>query len=241
MDVILIPGFWLDGSSWAPVTAALAAAGHRPHPVTPLGLGPDDPTEVTLADQAAAVVTVLDGLGAPAVVVGHSGGGAVAYAVADARPDAVARLVYVDAGPLGEGGVVNDDLPVVDGMVPLPDWGFFEDEELAGLSSSVLEEFRARARPVPAQVAAGPQRLHDERRYAVPATVICSTMTADQLRELMAGGHPYVAELTLARDVDILELPTGHWPQLSRPADLAALMVAAVDKTAADKAAVDKT
>lgn len=232
MDVILIPGFWLDGSSWGPVTAALAAAGHRPHPVTPLGLTPGDPTDVTLADQAAAVVRVLDGLGAPAVVVGHSGGGAVAYAVADARPEAVARLVYVDAGPLGEGGVVNDDLPVVDGMVPLPDWGFFEQEELAGLTPDLLEEFRVRARPVPALVAAGPQHLHDERRYAVPATVISSTMTADLLRELMAGGHPYVAELARAQDVEIVELPTGHWPQLSRPADLAALVIAAVERAA---------
>ena len=64
MDVILIPGFWLDASSWAPVSAALAAAGHAPHPVTPLGAGgaADEVAGITLADQAAAVVELLDGL-----------------------------------------------------------------------------------------------------------------------------------------------------------------------------------
>jgi hypothetical protein len=29
MDIILIPGFWLDGSSWDAVVPALEDAGHR--------------------------------------------------------------------------------------------------------------------------------------------------------------------------------------------------------------------
>ncbi|MEN1975115.1 alpha/beta fold hydrolase [Cellulomonas sp. P4] len=230
MDVILIPGFWLDASSWAPVSAALEAAGHTPHPVTPLGAGgaADEVAGITLADQAAAVVELVDSLSGPVVVVGHSGGGAVAHAVADARPDRVEQVVYVDSGPLADGGVVNDELPVVDGVVPLPDWGAFEDEELEGLSEQLRADFRARALTVPPLVAAGPQVLHDERRFDVPVTVITSTMPEALLRELMAKGHPYVQELARVRDVTIVELPTGHWPQLSRPDDLAAAVVRAV-------------
>jgi pimeloyl-ACP methyl ester carboxylesterase len=231
MDVILIPGFWLDASSWAPVSAALTAAGHTPHPVTPLGAGgaADEVAGLTLADQAAAVVDLLDGLDGPVVVVGHSGGGAVAHAVADARPDRVEQVVYVDSGPLADGGVVNDELPVVDGVVPLPDWGVFEDEELEGLTEEIRAGLRAHALPVPPLVAGGPQRLHDERRYDVPVTVITSTMPESLLRELMAKGHPSVQELARVRDVTVVELPTGHWPQLSRPDDLAAAVVRAVD------------
>lgn len=234
MDVILIPGFWLDASSWAPVTAALERAGHHPHPVTPLGAGrpADEAAEVTLADQAAAVVDVVDSLEGPVVVVGHSGGGAVAHAVADARPDRVVRVVYVDSGPLADGDAVNAVLPVVDGMVPLPDWSVFQDEELAGLTDEIRERLRQNALPVPPLVAAGPQRLADERRYAVPVTVISSTMPESLLRELMAGGHPYVAELARVHDVTIVELPTGHWPQLSRPEDTATEVVRAVNATA---------
>lgn len=234
MNVVLIPGFWLDASSWAPVSAALSAAGHTPHPVTPLGAGgaAEQVASITLADQAAAVVELVDGLDGPVVVVGHSGGGAVAHAVADARPDRVEQVIYVDSGPLADGGVVNDELPVVDGVVPLPDWGVFEEEELEGLTDDVRAEFRARAVTVPPLVAAGPQRLHDERRYDVPVTVISSTMPEQVLRDLMAKEHPYVQELARVRDVTIVELPTGHWPQLSRPDDLAAAVVRAVEREA---------
>lgn len=239
MDVLLIPGFWLDGSSWAPVTAALASAGHSPYPITPLGARPGADPDVTLADQAADVVRLLDGLDGPVVVVGHSGGGAVAHAVADARPDRVARVVYVDSGPLGEGGVVNDEFPVVDGVVPLPDWSAFGEEDLRGLTPLMLEELRARALTVPRLVAAGPQHLHDERRYDVPVTVITTTIPAADLRAMVDGGHPYMRELARVREVEVVELPTGHWPQISRPAKLAALVVAAVDRAAAVDQAAD--
>ncbi|GHS89430.1 esterase [Actinomycetota bacterium] len=238
MDTILIPGFWLDAASWAPVAAALTAAGHTPHPVTPLGAGgaAHDVADVTLADQAAAVAELVDTLDGPVVVVGHSGGGAVAHAVADLRPDRVARVVYVDSGPLGEGGVVNDQLPVVDGVVPLPDWSVFGEAELVGMADEIRAEVEARALSVPPGVATGPQRLHDERRYDVPVTVISATMPAALLRELMANDHPYVRELGRIRDVEIVELPTGHWPQLTRPDDLAALVVRAVEASAQDEA-----
>lgn len=238
MDVILIPGFWLDASSWAPVTAALTAAGHTPLPVTPLGAGGGaaEVAEVTLADQAAAVAELVDGLDEPVVLVGHSGGGAVAHAVVDLRPDRVARVVYVDALPLGDGAVVNDELPVVDGVVPLPDWSFFDDEELDGLSDQVRADLRARALSVPPRVAAGPQQLHDERRYDVPVTVITTTMPEAALRDLMGQDHPYTRELAAVREVEVVELPTGHWPQLSRPDDLAAAVVAAVGSATDDEA-----
>ena len=67
---------------------------------------------IGLADHIAAVVRLVDGLEDPVVLVGHSGGGAVIHAVADARPERIARNVYVDSGPLGEGGSINDELPV---------------------------------------------------------------------------------------------------------------------------------
>lgn len=246
MNVILIPGLWLDASSWAPVTAALEAAGHRAHPVTPRGLeaqagtegsdvtpgdGDTPADEVTLADQAEAVTALVDSLEGPVVLVGHSGGGAVAHAVVDARPDRIARAIYVDSGPLGEGGVINEQLPVVEGRVPLPDWSAFDPEELRDLTEQLRAEFRARAIPVPRGVAAGPQHLHDERRYSVPVTILTCTMPAALLRDLMAQGHPMMRELARVEDVEIIELPTGHWPQFSRPAELAAAILGVVGAT----------
>jgi pimeloyl-ACP methyl ester carboxylesterase len=54
----------------------------------------------------------------------------------------------------------------------------------------------------------------------VPVTMISSSFPAEQVRQLAAEGHPYFAELPHL-DVTIVDLPTGHWPMWSRPADLA--------------------
>jgi pimeloyl-ACP methyl ester carboxylesterase len=233
MDIILIPGFWLDASSWDEVVPALQQAGHRPHALTLPGLEARDAgrSAITLNDQVGAVVRAIDSLGpggGPVVLVGHSGGGPIAHAAVDARPGRVARVVYVDAGPLADGVAINDQLPVVDGEVPLPDWSFFDAEDLVGLDDRRRAAFRARAIPEPARVTRDPQRLSDERRYDVPVTVIACEFPSARLREWVAQGHPYVRELARIRDVSYTDLPTGHWPQFTRPADLGQAILAAV-------------
>jgi pimeloyl-ACP methyl ester carboxylesterase len=229
MQVVLIPGFWLTGVSWSPVTDALVAAGHTPHPLTLPGKSPgESPAGVGLRTHVEAVVEVVDALAGDVVLVGHSGGGAIAYGVVDARPDRVARVVYVDSGPLADGGVINDAFEAEGDGIPLPERDAFEAEELADMDDERWQRFQAIAVPEPVGVATEPQRLSDERRLDVPATVITSTMPEALLRQFMEGGHPYVAELARVRDVRIVELPTGHWPQLTKPVELAAAVVAAV-------------
>lgn len=230
MDLVLIPGFWLDGASWDDVVPPLLDAGHRVHALTLPGLESRDAdrSAIGLRDHVDAVIAVVDALPGQVVLVGHSGGGAIAHAVADARPDRIARVVYVDAGPLGDGDSINDQLPEVGGEVPLPDWSVFEAEDLVDLDDGLRERFRAIAIPEPAGVARDAQVLSDPRRYDVPVTVIACEFTADQLREWMTAGIPYVAELSRMTDVELVDLPTGHWPQFTRPNELAAAILAAV-------------
>lgn len=230
MDLILIPGFWLNAASWEGVLPTLEAAGHRAHPVTLPGLDSveDDRTGVGLADHVAAVIEVVDDLDEPVVLVGHSGGGAIAHAVVDARPDRVARVIYVDSMPLAEGGVINDELPVVDGEIPLPDWSVFEDEDLRDLDAGLRQRFRAAAIPQPLGVATDPQVLRDPRRYDVPVTVITCEYPSEMIRKLMAKEHPYTAELARIRDATLVDLPTGHWPQFTKPVELGKAIVAAL-------------
>ena len=233
MDVILVPGFWLDGSSWEAVTPPLVEAGHRVHPLTLPGLESADAPRagIGLRTHIDAVVAAVDAFGAPVVLVGHSGGGAIIHGAVDARPDRVLRAVYVDSGPLGEGGVINDDLPDEGDEVPLPPWELFDDEDLTDLDEGLRAMFRARAIPQPKGVAQDQQRLRDERRYNVPATVIACEFPSSMLIEMIAAGHPYVAELGRVSDVEYVDLPTGHWPQFTRPAELGAAILAAVDRT----------
>lgn len=231
MDVILIPGFWLNASSWDGVVPALEAAGHRVHALTLPGLASvdDDRGGIGLADHVAAVVSVIDELGPDKVVlVGHSGGGAIAHAAVDARPDRVARVVYVDAGPLGDGDSINTELPIVDGEIPLPDWSVFGDEDLTDLDDELRERFRTIAIPEPAAVANDAQVLKDPRRYDVPVTVISCEFPTAMLREFMAQDHPFTAELAKIRDAKLVDLPTGHWPQFTKPAELGGAIVAAI-------------
>jgi pimeloyl-ACP methyl ester carboxylesterase len=237
MEIVLIPGFWLDGASWDDVAEPLQNAGHNVHALTLPGLESReaDRTGIGLRDHVDAVVAVVDSLPDRVVLAGHSGGGAIAHAVADARPDRIARVIYVDSIPLGHDGVINDELPVVNGDVPLPEWSVFEKEDLVDLDESMRARFRAIAIPQPVGVARDRQVLKDDRRYDVPVTVIACEFSTDMLRGWMSTDHPYaasLAELAKINDVALVDLPTGHWPQFTRPRDLANAILAAVERVA---------
>lgn len=233
MDVILVPGFWLDGSSWEGVVPVLEQAGHHAHPLTLPGMESKDAdrAKITLADHVGAVVKAIDSLDAASGkvgLVGHSGGGAIVHAALDARPERLARVVYVDSWPAGEGDVINAALPAENGEVPLPDWSMFDDEDLVDLNDDLRAAFRARAIPTPERVTRDAVHLSDERRYDVPATVIACEYPSAKLEELTAQGVPGFQELGKLRHVEYVDLPTGHWPQFTKPAELAALIAEAL-------------
>ncbi len=235
MDIVLVPGLWLHGSSWDAVTPYLQEAGHRTWALTLPGMeGPDvDRSGVTLADQVSAVVAAIDEAGgderAPVLVVGHSLGAAIAHAAVDARPDRVARAVHVGGFPAGDGETLLEGLPVERGEVAMPDWAAVEPEMVVDFEPDALARFQAAAIPSPAAVLAGPQRLHDPRRYEVPVTAVCPEYTAAQLQAWIAADEEPVRELGLVRDVRYVDLPGGHWPQLTQPEALARVLLEAAD------------
>lgn len=233
MDVILIPGFWLDSTAWDDVVPAVRAAGHEPKPITLPGLVPADPG-VGLRDQVDHVVGLVDTAVGPVVLVGHSGGGAVAHAAVDARPNRIAKVIYIDSLPLGDGGIINDGFTAVDGMVPLPARDAFDDESIVDMDDERWAAFEARALAIPERVATEKQVLSDPLRYDVPIAVITCELSEATLRDLVSKGHPYVAELDAVKNVEIVELRTGHWPMLSKPAELAALVAAALPASAVE-------
>ncbi|MGZ8803717.1 MAG: alpha/beta fold hydrolase [Microbacterium sp.] len=231
MEIILVPGLWLDASSWDDVTPALEHAGHTVRPLTMPGVGApaSASSEIGIADWVDAVVDEIDARPDLVVLVGHSGGGNVVYGAADARPERVARIVFVDTFPPGDGGSIWE-FPVVDGVIPFPGWDFFEEPEVADLDDATRSITAARAKSVPARVPTDPLRLIDDRRRLIPATMLTGTVPAAEIRGIIAAAPDWAAELAAVADLEVIELHSGHWPQFSQPAELSAAILRAVDR-----------
>jgi pimeloyl-ACP methyl ester carboxylesterase len=76
-------------------------------------------------------------------------------------------------------------------------------------------------------VATGVVRLSDDRRSAVPVVLVCPEFTPDQAREWMAAGE--IPELPKVKHLELVDIDSGHWPMITKPADLARILAAAAD------------
>ena len=230
MNVILVPGFWLGAWAWDAVVPVLSGAGHAVSALTLPGLAPDDTdrASIGLEDHINFVTREIDRIGSPVVLVGHSAGGAVAHAAASRRAGRVVRVVHVDTWPAAEGRCINDGMPQDNGEIPLLPWDMFDDEDLVDLDDESRALFRARAVPQPARTASEPFAYPDGPHLAVPTTVVACEFSSSQLQEWMADGAANLALLAQMTDVAWVDLPTGHWPMLTRPAELASVLVDAL-------------
>lgn len=248
---VLVGGAWLGGWCWQGVARRLRAQGHDVYPVTLTGLGERShlaAPEVDLDTQITDVVSVLEFEDLRDVVlVGHSYAGIVVSGVADRAAERIRRLVYLDSGPAPDGLSYLDFMPppvrehtqrlvVEQGegwWLPVPSWEELETvngASLEGLDDAARRLFRARATPQPFRTYTQSLRL-SAPTTAHPKVLISCTYPLEQVRELVASGHPWFSALA-APEWTFMALPTSHWPMLSRPDDLAA-MLAAVGPTVA--------
>jgi pimeloyl-ACP methyl ester carboxylesterase len=168
------------------------------------------------------------------VLVGHSYAGTVVTAAADRMTDRIAQLVYVDTGPLPDGVAQAEfsspeererNAAVVaehgDGWrLPPPPWA-----ELAVGASDVDESTLAllgeRSVAQPWATATAPVRLTGAWEK-LPRIGVLSSFTIQQVRG-MAAAMPLCRHMA-GDSWRYEELPTWHWPMLSRPAELAQIL-----------------
>ncbi|MEO7586581.1 MAG: alpha/beta hydrolase [Arachnia sp.] len=224
MDIILIPGLWLRGDAWSDVESELGRAGHRVQSLTLPGQG-DGRADATLRDQVDAVVAIIDAARAPVLVVGHSAASALAWIVADARPAAVSGVVMIGGMPVEAGKPYANFFPVADGQMPFPGWGPFEGADSADLDDEARRSIEADAVAVPEGVCHGVVELSDERRFDVPVTLVCPEYTPADAQEWLDGG--FVPELVRAKRVTLVDIDSGHWPMVTKPQELAAIIARA--------------
>ncbi len=238
---ILVPGFWLGGWAWRPVTDALRLRGHDVYPVTLTGLGdrshlarPDIDLD-THIDDVAQLLRYEDLH--DVVLVGHSYAGMVITGLADRFPERVSRLVYVDTGPLPDGMAQQDfETPEdraanearVSGegagwLLPPPPWASLATGR-PDVEADAVTTLVERAVPQPWATATTPAKLSGAWEGLPRLGVLCS-FGVDQVNA-MASVVP--AFRHMAGDAwRYVELPTWHWPMLSRPAELAEILDAA--------------
>ncbi|AXL92733.1 alpha/beta hydrolase [Streptomyces sp. CB09001] len=224
MDIVLIGGLWLNGSVWGRVASTLESLGHRPVPLTLPGQG-DGAAAATLDDQVDAVLAAVDAAPGRPMVVGHSAACALAWLAADRRPERLAKVALIGGIPTPDGQPYADFFEVRDGAMPFPGWEPFQGPDAADLDAAARRELAAAAIPVPEAVARGVVRLSDERRYDVPVVVVCPEFTPAQARQWISAGD--VPELARAKHVDFADIDSGHWPMITKPAELARILAAA--------------
>lgn len=221
-QIVLVPGFFLGAWAWDEVAPALRAAGHT---VTALTLPGRDPTtpdpRATAQDQADAILSVLDASADRRVLVVHSGSAIPGTLVLDQAPERVDHMVWVDTAPSPNGGAFNADFKG-DALLLASIWEEeLQEGAMRDLTDDQLSTFRARAVPEPGPVVSQRISLSNDARHDVPGTVVCTTYPSTDFRSYAEQGVPFLAALNDYRALEFVDLPTGHWPMWSRPAELA--------------------
>jgi len=236
---VLVPGFWLGAWAWRPVTQELRGRGHDVYPLSLTGMGerahlarPDTGLETHITD----VLNLIryEDLH-DVVLVGHSYAGAMVIpAAADRMPERIARLVFVDSGPLPDGmsqaqfnapeeQARNAELVRTAGhgwQLPPPSWPQLA-AGMTGLPAGTLERLARLSVPQPWATATAPARLTGAWEKLPRLDVLCS-FTAEQVREMAATVPAFRHMASAGRDYR--ELPGWHWPMFDRPAELAAIL-----------------
>jgi pimeloyl-ACP methyl ester carboxylesterase len=249
---VLVPGAWLGGWAWDAVASRLREAGHEAHAVTLTGLGEREAEggpETDLDTHANDVIGLIESQELRDVtLVAHSYAGLVAAVVADRIPERLARVVYLDTGPVPDGWSMLD-------------WA---GEEAAALEREVAAKGDGWRLPYPGVDRLGPptaiaglgeaeRAILDEKAVAQPfgtyRQAVRTSRPFDGEYErivVLAGGMglPLAEFRTMigpdgpfavmtGPDWKAVQLATGHWPMLSDPEKLATLLDAIATGSAA--------
>ena len=219
---LLVPGSWHGAWVYDAVREHLTRAGVT---VTAIDLPSNDGAS-GLADDAAAVRGALEGIGRPAVVMGHSYGGIAISEGAAGSPHAVG-LVYLCAFMLGAGESLLDAM-----QHQLPDWIALDEATGSHLAQNTEVSLYGDCPPDVAAAAAARLTPQSVAAIATPQTAAAwealpsTYVVCEQDRAV----PPPVQEAMAARAGTVVRLPASHSPFLSRPRDVADVVLGALGR-----------
>jgi pimeloyl-ACP methyl ester carboxylesterase len=230
---VLVPGAWLGAWAWRRVVPLLERAGSAAYPLTLTGMG----DRVHLATSQVGIETaiqdvvnaiVYEGLD-DVVLVGHSFAGKVVAAVADRIPERIGTLLFLDAirpakVRTPQGGIA--DWPQKDREDLLEEvkrrgdgWKFLiSDEMMNTIGYDIVGKdrdwFLSKTTPWPLGMVQDPVTLSEKYDVVRKAYVFC-TRGGDNVEEIM--------KEKLDGEYRVLE--SGHWPMITKPAELVQAML----------------
>lgn len=225
-NFVLIHGSYQGGWIWQRVAARLRAAGHVVYAPSLDGCGDRRGglragiDTSTMGDEIAELLFFEDLR--DVVLVGTSSGGMVACRAAERARERVARLVLVDALALLPGertrDIVNRGAPPPFGLAFAP----ARDDAEKGLFADLDPETRGwaldRYTPHPVGCSMTPVQLTDFWQQSWNATVIWC-------RQAENPGEAHQRRAAARLKAKWLELDTGHYPMLSMPDELTAMLL----------------
>lgn len=225
---VLVPGSWSGGWCWREVTSQLRARGHTVYEQTLTGMADRShlaAPRVDLETHIADVANTVRYAETSVVLVGHSYAGFVVTGVADAHPESISHLVYLDANiPKTKRSSMFGDFAEVHRRSYMEQvrrlgegWKLPNQEDegpySADLSRATLKRMNLLATPQPVRTYT--QRVKLTGRYrSVPRTFI----------KCLWEGNPFDPDDMRRQGMNVMTIRSGHWPMLSSPSKLARLL-----------------
>jgi len=225
---VLVPGAWLGAWAWRRVVPLLERGGNAAYPVTLTGMG----DRVHLATPKVGMETAIqdvvntiayEGL-EDVVLVGHSFAGKVVAAVADRMPERVSLVLYLDAFRpkkkvrTPQGGFNPNEF----GSLKPGEWAIpLTEEILDNVGKDVKGPDRkwmlSKATRWPMRHSSDPVTLSKNFDSIRSAYIFC-TGGGDPVDEILKGKWGKL-------DGPHKVIESGHWPMITKPAELAQAIV----------------
>jgi pimeloyl-ACP methyl ester carboxylesterase len=224
---VLVPGAWIGAWAWRRVIPLLERGGDAAYPLTLTGMGdrvhlasPQIGVETAIQDVINAIV--YEGL-EDVVLVGHSFAGKVVAAVADRMPERIGTLLFVDAARPAKvrkpQGNMADDYTMKEVKRRGDGWRFLITDEITdSIGSDMLGKdrdwFLSKTTPWPLKMIQDPVTLSEKYDGVRQAYIFCTRggdNVEEILKEKLDGPHRV--------------LESGHWPMITKPAELARAML----------------
>ena len=242
-DILLIHGAWQGSWAWSELIPYLKAKDYRCYSADMPGNGHNEtkPHEVSMEIYMAYLRGLLEGIGKPVVVIGHSSGGIISSQLAELNPKKVKGILYLTAMMLPSGmrfaelvAEFSKKDEAMLGIIPYLEWSkdgetsqvsrcgahkiFYQD-----CSKKVAEAAFTRLTPHPKRGRDIYAKLTKKNFGSIPRAYIEATEDQSILHEmqrrmqhLVPGARRYA-------------IKSGHAPHLSMPKELAEIIAQAIN------------